>query len=535
MHRWRFAGRAPDRVRLAPPDLRLADPQIAHEIYSARFPLAGHLVDTGGLSPFQAGAENRNWKKALHSFRWLRHLTAAGNDLAAANSRALVADWIAGPGRKISGVAWEPAITAKRIIAWLQHSALILNGAELPFYRAFLRSLAVQIRYLRMAQHDMEPSTDRLRARIALAFACLSLPLSATALRAATRNLDLELDAQILPDGGHVSRNPSTLLELLADLLPLRQTYANQAEPPPQTLLTAIDRMLPALRFFRHTDGSIARFNGMGPTLPDRVNSILRHDDASAPPLLHAPHSGYDRLALGPTIIIADTGASPPPGAASGAHAGCLSFELSSGRSCFIVNCGVDSYGPVELRALARTTAAHSTVTLDDTSQGQFNHSARVQAVIGSPLLGGARRVTCQRIDGAEAQGFKARHNAYVPRYGIVHERELQLSREGTLLTGVDRLLQEPSATARPRDGTVALRFHVHPDVDIFAAEHGAIGLAAKSGLTWHFACQDAEARVEESIFFASNDGPRRASQIVVQTQLAQAAEIRWQFIRQAD
>ena len=149
IYRWRYSGRTPERVLIAPPDLRLADPQIALEIYYGRFPLSGHMVETGGLTPFQLDVVHRPWVKGLHSFRWLRHMRAAGTDLAAANARALVSDWIQTHGNRISGVAWDPAVTARRIIAWLQHSSVVLQGAEFPFYRAFLQSLAVQIRFLR--------------------------------------------------------------------------------------------------------------------------------------------------------------------------------------------------------------------------------------------------------------------------------------------------------------------------------------------------------------------------------------------------
>ena len=75
---------------------------------------------------------------------------------------------------------------------------------------------------------EMPDGKERLRARIALAFAALSLPVPPSALRSATRNLDAEIERQILPDGGHISRNPMAVLDLLADLLPLRQTYANR-------------------------------------------------------------------------------------------------------------------------------------------------------------------------------------------------------------------------------------------------------------------------------------------------------------------
>lgn len=358
IYRWRYSGRTPERVLIAPPDLRLADPQIALEIYYGRYPLSGHLVETGGKSPFQINVPNHGWQKTLHGFRWLRHMRAAGTELAAANARALVSDWIAMHGNHISGVAWEPGTTAKRIIAWLQHSSIVLQGAEFPFYRAFLKSLAMQIRYLRSMAREMPDGKDRLRARIALAFAALSLPAPASALRGATRNLAGELNRQILADGGHISRNPMAVLEILADLLPLRQTYANQAEAPPQALIGAIDRMLPALRFFRHQDGSLARFNGMGATIHDRIATILRHDDTAGAPLLHAPHSGYERLAMGGTTVIADTGLPPPVDVSNAAHAGCLAFELSSGRQHYIVNAGIDTYGAAEFRPLARATAA---------------------------------------------------------------------------------------------------------------------------------------------------------------------------------
>ena len=92
---------------------------------------------------------NRGWQEALHGFRWLRHMRAAGTELAAQNARALVSDWIGIHGSRISGIAWEPATAARRVIAWLQHSSVVLQGTEFPFYRTFLRSLAVQIRYLR--------------------------------------------------------------------------------------------------------------------------------------------------------------------------------------------------------------------------------------------------------------------------------------------------------------------------------------------------------------------------------------------------
>ena len=214
-----------------------------------------------------------------------------------------------------------------------------------------------------------------------LPIAALSLPAPAVGAARATRNLAEELERQILPDGGHVSRNPMAVMELLADLLPLRQTYANQAEAPPDALIGAVERMLPALRFFRHGDGSLAHFNGMGVTIHERVAAILRHDDTAGAPLLHAPHSGYERLAMGGTVSSPIPACrrrwrsrTPPMPAAC--RSNCRPAASSSSSMPASTLIGAD-----EFRPLGRATAAHSTACVNDTSSARFNHSGRVSGI----------------------------------------------------------------------------------------------------------------------------------------------------------
>ncbi len=533
LYRWRFTGRTPERVLIAPPDLRLADPQIAHEIYHGRYPFAGCMVETDGLSPFLIEVANPAWLSSLHGFRWLRHMRAAETELASANARALVSDWIALHGRKIAGRAWDPAITARRIIAWLQHSSVVLQGADYPFYRSFLRSLSIQIRYLRATASEMSPGEEKLRARIALAFSALSLPSSASTLRTAARNLSVELDAQILPDGGHISRNPEAVLELLADLLPLRQTYFTQAEAPPEALIGAVERMLPALRFFRHRDGTLARFHGMGATSHDRIAAILHHDDTAGAPLLHAPYSGYERMIMGSTTVIADTGAPPPTQMSHNAQAGCLSFEMSSGRHPFIVNCGVDTYGAEDFRPLSRSTAAHSTATINDTSSARFVLGDGLRQLVGAPLVEGPRNVPCKRMDSDGVQSFVARHDGYLRRFGLFHERELALSASGDMLEGIDRIFRRGGEIALPnvRD-EVTVRFHIHPDIALLQNGRGDLVLAAPDADRWEFSCEELQAEVEESLFFAGVGGPRRGRQLVLSFRASEHPEIHWRFLR---
>src|SRR5262249_60844231 len=132
-------------------------------------------------------------------------------------------------------------------------------------------------------------------------------------IRAATTWLTSELERQILPDGGHISRDPGVVIEVLIELLPLRQAYASRNMAPPPALQNAIDRMMPMLRFFRHSEGTFAHFNGMGTTPIELLLTLLAHDDSRGAPLSNAPDSAYQRLEAGGAPLVIGNRQAPPP------------------------------------------------------------------------------------------------------------------------------------------------------------------------------------------------------------------------------
>ncbi len=141
------------------------------------------------------------------------------------------------------------------------------------------------------------PSTElKLLIQLALTHYALCSAEADAELRDAAATLCRLLDAQVLSDGGHVSRNPQVVIDLLLDLLPLKLAFLWRRIQTPQPIVAAIDRMMPMLRMMRHADGAIALFNGMGATRADLLAAILAQDDAVAPPPTNAPYAGYQRL-----------------------------------------------------------------------------------------------------------------------------------------------------------------------------------------------------------------------------------------------
>ena len=464
--RWRFFPGKTDRLIIAPQDLRTSDATRAAEIYSGRFAFAGKVVICDGRSPFEIIPPSDEWAVGLLGFGWLRHLRAADSGITRANARALVDEWINLQG-SWEATAWRPDILSHRIHSWLCQSPLLLNDADVRFYRRFIRSLGRQIRMLRRTAHTARDGVPKLQALIALTYASLCMAGQARHLKKSARRLVDELARQILPDGGHISRNPDALIELLLDLLPLRQAFSSRNAAPPPALLNAIDRMMPMLRFFRHGDGNFAHFNGMGATQPDLLATVLAYDDARGAPLSAAPHSGYQRIEAAGTVLLMDTGRPPPIALSQEAHAGCLSFELSSKVQRIVINCGIPATSRETWRQVARATAAHSTVTVNDTSSCRFLESGALKHfMFGAPIIGGLKDVKVTRDDRPESVLLHASHDGYADRFHVIHHRSLMLMADGSRLDGEDSFeLADPNKFPDSRSDGFAVRFHLHPSV----------------------------------------------------------------------
>jgi uncharacterized heparinase superfamily protein len=530
--RWRFSSTKTDRLVIAPQDLRTADATRASEIYAGRFAFAGKVVICDRRSPFEMTPPSDEWAVMLLSFSWLRHLRAADSAITRANARSLIDDWITTQGGW-HPIGWRTDILSRRVICWLSQAPFVLQDADARFYRRFLRSLSRQVRYLRRSLKQSREGLPRLQAVIALNYATLCMPGQGGALRTNVRRLAHELRHQILPDGGHVSRNPGALIELLVDLLPLRQLFSTRNLQPPQSINNAIDRMMPMLRFFRHADGNFALFNGMGPTAIDLLATVLAYDDARGAPVANAPHSGYQRIEAGPTALLIDTGRPPPMPLSQEAHAGCLSFELSSGQHRLVVNCGLPAVNKENWRQVARATPAHSTVTFNDASSCHFVESAALRRLLfGMPIVDGPRNVSVTRTDAPDGATLTASHDGYSHDFAVIHQRLLRLAPDGGTLDGEDSFTPASGDTLPVDKGDeYAIRFHLHPSIKAnrLADGRGVILLLPDREL-WTFNTYGETVEIEESVFLSGPDGPRRAVQIVIYGHARSQAKVRWTF-----
>ena len=419
-------------------------------------------------------------------------------------------------------MVWDADVVARRALSFLAQSPLILHDADHDLYRDFVRALLRHASVLRSAIGSCEPGLPRMHAAIGIALIGLSLSQQERLARAGLDRVDAELQTQILPDGGHVSRNPSALVEILVDLLPLRQSLIARGLVPSEHLLHSIDRMMPMLRFFRHGDGAFAHFNGAASSAGGMVPTVISYDETLGAPAASATYSGYERVEARDSLLIVDAGGPPPIAFSSEAHAGALSFEFSRGIQRIIINCGAPAARHQTLRRAARRTAAHSTATLDEESSCRFSSSAVNAQIVSGPHTMVARRQNPD--DGSTVLQMK--HDGYVRRFGLVHERNLRLVADGHLLEGMDRFNGEPLQS----DLSFATRFHLHNAVAIHSTDRRtALDLRLSDGSVWRFEA-NCPIAIEESVHLSDVFGSRASNQIVLMSGARSEVPVKWRF-----
>ena len=191
------------------------------------------------------------------------------------------------------------------------------------------------------------------------------------------------------------------------------------------------------------------------------------------------------------------------------------------------------STGRDNWRSFARSTMAHSTLTYHDTSSCQFVEiSAMKRLLQGAPVVSGPSNVESYREAVADGDLLTTSHDGYVARFGIVHRRVLMISQDGGRLDGEDTV--SPAPGSRAKGGTdFALRFHLHPAVKASRlSDARGVMLVLPNRDVWTFEALDDKVDLEDSVFLAGNDGPRRTAQIVIRQDSRHASSVRWSFVR---
>ena len=490
---------------------------------------AGAVAPESNDPPWRRAGAPTLWLDALNGFGWLRDLRDCGDPAGATLAVRLVDDWSNSEGRW-SPVTWKRDVLAERMVSWIRHYDWLATASDPGFAARFVFMLARQRTHLRRTLRAGLIGHEAVAAFKALIYADLAFLRDGKrfekSLEQTLSRLGKFVKRYVLHDGIVAERAPHVQLAVLRHLIDVRAALASAERRAPAELVSAIDRLAPLLRFFRHGDGGLALFNGAWESDRTLIDLVLARSGSSEGAPMMALASGFQRLTAGTSLVITDAGSPPGRGMDGLAHAGTLSFEMSAAHERLIVNCGTYPGAPRDWRHFMRYTAAHSTAVVDDTNSSEITDHGALEYRAGN--------VVVDRADNDGAQWLDMMHDGYRSLYGIIHRRRLWLSADGGDLRGEDTFVGHEGRPVTIPDKRFIVRFHLHPAVKATLAQSGqAVLMRLPSGRGWRLRASGAGIGLAESIYLGEEGRVRRTEQIVLVGQVPlEGSTVKWALTR---
>lgn len=433
--------------------------------------------------PWGTDSPSLLWRYNLHYFDDLNARDSQDRD--AWHSEA-VRKWM-NENPLSADVAWDPYPVSLRIVNWIKWSlgsSIAADGVGPDLGH----SLATHARYLcgRLEYHLFGNHLFANAKALVFAGMFFEGPEARSWLERGLGVLAKEIPEQILADGGQFER--STMYHAIAyedvlDLINIAKAFPSAIPNEWRSSVGSWPKVAAGmgrwLRAMTHPDGRIALFNDAAFDIAPQVSELERYasdlglQQPPSDPQSHWTHledSGYVVVDLGPAKIFIDVAPVGPDYLPGHAHADTLSFELSVFGERVIVNGGTSAYGKGREREEERSTASHSTVTVDGANSSEVWAGFRV-----------ARRAKPFDLHvepGPESARVTCAHDGYRRLPGrAVHRRAWALT--AATLEVEDRV--------EGRYGSAVARYHLHPQVrcTLRDGHSGELVLQCGRELTW--------------------------------------------------
>lgn len=502
LYNWSLSESAPDRLIVKPTDVWEGKPEKGR-----------HFLETCGASEDTGPVWYDHWwhydeedpvqTEFLNSFEWLRDLRALCGSLARNQGQQMICSWARSfPNWDKS--TWRGDVTGRRVAMWIAHHEYFCAGLTEADEDVFYTSLIRQAKHLYNSLNTLD-DLPLLEAGKGLIYAGLAIEGRERWIEYALSVLERGLGEQILPDGGHASRSPGSLVKALHLVLDIRSALQAGDYPVPEWMAETISKMAVALRFFRYGDRKLCVFHATQEENPEKLDSILAQAGLRGKALQSLPESGFERMEMGRTLVMFDCGTVPAYPFDRVSHASPLAFEFSYGKERLFVSCGTHRTS-AEWRDALRATSAHNTASLDYRNAFEVRKDGHFGRKANS--LHRERQETREEIL------IDASHSGYVPLNGITHMRRLYLTGDGHDFRGEDTFT---SCIKLVRPVEIAIRFHLHPRVTVSLVNNDSEALLRMpGGVGWRFRFGAGTLVLEDSIYLGDEHEPRKTQQLVI-------------------
>ena len=435
----------------------------------------------------------------LHGFLWLTKLDRKSSKNI---TKTIVKSWIEN-FYNYEPNTWKMEITAKRIIAWISNTDITLEDSDKIYKEKFFLSLIKQSNFLLKNLKNLFYSPSKIVCCAAVILSGIIFKENYFNYKTGIRELEKIVKNYFDENGFPKTRNPEEVFISIKYLILIREWFKEAQKPIPDFLDEIIIKCGNCYAMLSCSNKQFPLFNGATEIDHKDYDLFLKtlkykfiNKNYEISDLIKIKKKKFE--------FFIDCGNPPPDNFAKYYQAGCLAFELISNKQKIICNSGYGKYLSENLTSLSKSTAAHSTLYLNDTSSCIFQKNKLINKIYGNSLLERHKIINKSYTEDKEFYKIDASHNGYEKRFGYIHKRSIKISKKEDKIFGIDELRKTKNYS---NSLIYAVRFHIYPGAKITKTKAGnsiLISLPSKEG--WLLKSDTSDFQIEKNIFLGNKN-----------------------------
>ena len=169
-----------------------------------------------------------------------------------------------------------------------------------------------------------------------------------------------------------------------------------------------------------------------------------------------------------------------------------------------ICNSGYGKYFSSKIAAISRSTAAHSTLYINNTSSSIFQKNKFINKVYGNSLIQKHKVLSKNYTEDKDSYSITASHNGYEKKFGYIYKRSIKILKNEDKIYGEDELKKIKNYS----DPLIYfVRFHIYPNTKVVKTKAGSsILISLSNGEGWLLQSKTNDFEIEKNIFLGNKN-----------------------------
>ena len=428
----------------------------------------------------------------LNNFFWLFSLDLKSSKKSV---KKVLRNWITNNSH-FKKESWEFDMTAKRIISCLSNHPLTYDDNDKEYRSMFDHMIQKQTNHLINEIKNSKDLENKIIGCSAIILTGLCYKIEKNYLNVGLTFLKKITRSSIDNQGFTNSRNIKQLIFFLKYFIIIREWFKESQVEVPEHIEENIYYFGQSYALIRQNLDVDLLFNGNNKSNTHDFDHYLRRLGYKFKNE-NKDCGGYIILKNKKICIAMDVGSSPNSKYSQDYQSGALSFEIISNGKKLITNCGYYKKNNQNLNEISKSSAAHSTLTIDDNSSCKFT-KRKDKLILKAGLKVGQKN----SIFESNYWKISADHDGYFKKFKSIHERNIEFFPEKMKFVGNDKVITKKNNFNFKFD----IRFHLEPNIKLMKTQDNKSILIELEDEGWKFTCDNYEINIDNGLYFGNKN-----------------------------